>query len=388
MNLNTDSVLAVAGITVTICAVVFILNVVLVRNDRLGRLWMLAFLTLILLIATMVASRLNPELWWAYGVSNGVFVLALALLWSGLRLANGRPSWYLLPVALGTVVAFAALVRGPDGGEWAGTPAHFLGTSLVTAIGGLECFRGRVGRSVNARIVGSVLLVASLYYLARLAAFVWLGVEHPWFEPLFGAIPDAILLSSLLVAGTLGLSALHAELRLPGVDVGDARRPSGIPGVLAAGEFQDQVEHWLERSVRDRSTLVFAVVRIRDLDDIAIAFGRGSAEHAVREVGRLLATRLPAASLLGRVSGSVYAAILPLPTDADVADVFARLETELARSTVDDADRFRASIALSWTTTRAGGARWVDLLAAVGGEQSNGAPSDQPAVSEPSAVSR
>lgn len=364
MNLDTESVFAVAGITVTVCAVIFILNVVLVRNDRLGRLWMLAFLTLILLMGTMVASILNPELWWAYGVSNGIFVFALGVLWSGLRLANGRTTRLYVPIVLGGVVALAALVRGPSGGEWAGSPAHFIGTALITALGALECFRGRVGAGVNGRIVGFALATTSAYYLARLIGFVALGVDHPWFPPLFGPMPDAILLSCLLVAGTIGLSAVHAEVRQPADGFGRSRA-SGIPGVLASAEFQEHVERWLDRSVRDRSTLVFAVFRIRDLDDIAVAFGRPSSEQTALEVGRALVARLPAASLLGRVSTSVYAAVMPLPIDSDVEDVLARIEAELARTAVDDADRFRASVAVSWTTTRAGGASWEDLLAAV-----------------------
>src|SRR5690606_17377386 len=182
-----------------------------------------------------------------------------------------------IPVGLAAVVALAALVRGPAGGEWAGTPAHFLGTALVTTLGAVECFRGRAGRSVNARIVGVALFSTGGFYLARFIGYLALGVEHPSFEPFFGAIPDAILLSSLLVAGTLGLSAFHGEVRDLAHEPEPRPRGSGIPGVLAAQEFEEHVERWLERSVRDRSTVVLAVFRIRDLDDIAVAFGRGSA---------------------------------------------------------------------------------------------------------------
>jgi GGDEF domain-containing protein len=361
MILHYPTLVAAGGIIVTVSAVTFILNVVLRRNDAVGRLWLVAFVAVMLMNASVLAFEVNPYLWWALGVSNGMFAVTLGFIWAGLRAANGRRPYSAVPFLLGIVVTTAALVEGPRGGQWAGAAVLFVVVAAQGALIAIESHRGVLATLINARILAIAGSAASLYYLARAVVFLSQGPEAPTFGTLFAPSVVSILLTSLLVIGTVTLSNLHVELRRRehGEHRADVEPGSGVVGSV---EFEHLSETWLARAERDRSTLVFATFRMPDLDELATAFGRDARTTALQHVGRVVSDRLPAASLLGRLSPSVLGALFLLPVDRDVADLLAGIEADVVRAVVDEDDRFRVSVVTAYSVTRAGGATYEDLL--------------------------
>lgn len=361
MILHYPTLVAAGGIIVTVCAVTFILNVVLRRNDAVGRLWVVAFVAVMLMNASVLAYEVNPYLWWSLGVSNGMFAVTLGFIWAGLRVANGRRALSAVPFAAGVVVATAAIVEGPRGGLWAGAAVLFAVVAVQGALIAVECHRAALVSKINARILGIAAATAALYYAARLVVFLLEGPNTPTFLVLFAPSVVSILLTSLLVIGTLTLSSLHGELRGRdrGSDGVDVEPESGVVGPEA---FERLSATWLARAERDRSTLVFATFRMPDLDELTTAFGRDARNAALLRVGRVVSDRLPAASLVGRLSPSVLGALFLLPMERDVADLLAGIEAEVVRTVVDGDDRFRVSVVTAFSVTRAGGATYDDLL--------------------------
>ncbi|MFW8745019.1 hypothetical protein, partial [Mesorhizobium japonicum] len=76
MNLDITTVAAVSGLIVILCGVTFILNTTLRRNDRVGRIWSVAFVAAILETLAYTIEGLQPAAWWAVAVGNGSFVVA------------------------------------------------------------------------------------------------------------------------------------------------------------------------------------------------------------------------------------------------------------------------------------------------------------------------
>lgn len=360
MNLDITTVAAVSGFIVIICGVTFILNTTLRRNDRVGRIWSVAFVAAILETLAYTIEGLQPAAWWAIAVGNGSFVLAIGMLWSGYRAANERRSLYGVPLAVGTAVSAAVLVRGAEGGIWAGAVEMFVATAAFAGLGFVETLRGWLGRSLNARILGISSLVMAVYYTVRTALFVTVGVHDRVFEVGFSPTTATLVDLGLVVVGTFTLSILQRErFRRPGLN---APSDSEADGLLAPDQFRVLAEGWLRRAVRDRATLALVLVELANIDEINLAFGRIVGDNAIRLMGRLTLDGAPAAALVGRLSRRRFAILLQMEGEEDARLVADRINSDALNSPLDDADRFRPATYIGITSTRAAGSRYEDLL--------------------------
>lgn len=360
MNLDITTVAAMSGLVVILCGITFVLNTTLRRNDAVGRIWSVAFVAAILETVAYTVEGLQPAAWWAIAVGNGAFVLALGMLWSGYRAANGRRPLYTVALVVGALVAVAVLTRGPSGGVWAGAVELFVGAAAFAGLGFAETLRGWMVRSVNARIVGIASLTLALYYAARAALLPILGPGDPVFTVAFGSVSATMVSLGLFVIGTVTLSMVQMErFRRPGLDTPS---DSEAEGLLGPDRFRTLAEVWLRRAVRDQTTFALLLVELANIDEINLAFGRGLGDNAIRLMGRLAVGDAPAASLVGRLSRQRFAVLFAMEDDDDARVVAERINGDALTSPIDDADRFRAAAYIGITSTRAAGSRYEDLL--------------------------
>jgi diguanylate cyclase (GGDEF)-like protein len=360
MKLDITTVAAVSGIIVIICGMTFILNTTLRRNDRVGRIWSVGFVAGILETLAYTIEGMEPSAWWAIAVGNSAFVVAIGLIWSGNRAANGRGSLYAIPLVVAAGVALAVLLRGPGAGLWAGSFEMFVATTIFAALGFVETLRGWLGRSLNARILGMALLILTLYYAARSVLLLTLGYENAAFQAGFGSAAATIINLGLVVIGTVTISILQNErFKRPGlVEPSDSEQE----GLLGPEQFRMLAETWLRRAVRDRATIALVLVELANIDEINLAFGRTMGDNAIRLMGRLAVGDAPAASIVGRLNRQRFAVLFEMDDEDDARVVADRINSDALTSPIDDADRFRAATYIGITSTRAAGSRYEDLI--------------------------
>jgi diguanylate cyclase (GGDEF)-like protein len=360
MTFDLATVAAVSGLIVVLCGVSFILNTILRRNDQVGRLWSVAFVSGILQTLAYTIESLRPAAWWADAVGNGAFVLIFGMLWAGYRAANARRSLYPVPIVVACLVALVVLVQGPAGGPWAGASETFAAAAVFAALGFSETLRGWLARSLNARIVGIASLVVAVYYAARSVLVLLLGPGDPVFDAGFGSVTATLLNLCLVVIGTLALSTIQSErFRRPGLDTPSESEADGLVG---AAQFRSLAEVWLRRAVREQQTLALVLVELANIDEINLAFGRGPGDNAIRLMGRLAIDEAPTAALVGRLNRQRFALLFPMADEEDARAVADRINRGALNSSIDDADRFRAATYIGITSTRAAGGRYEDLL--------------------------
>jgi diguanylate cyclase len=360
MKLDVTTVAAVSGLIIILAGSTFILNTTLRRNDHVGRLWSVAFVGGMLETLAYTIEGLEPGAWWAIAVGNGAFVLAVGMLWSGYRAANNRRALYAVPLAAGLVVALAVILRGPDGGWWAGSLEMFIGTAVFAALGFIETLRGWLSRSINARIVGIGGLVVSAYFVMRAIVFIVAGPQSEIFQLGFGSVVASLLCLGIIVVGSITLSLLQAErFRRPGLD---APNDTEAGSLLGETQFRAIAEAWLQRAVRDQSTLALVLVELANIDEINLAFGRTMGDNAIRVMGRITVGDAPAAAIVGRLGRPRFALLFPMEDEDDARAVADRINSDALISPIDDADRFRVSAYIGITSTRAAGARYEDLI--------------------------
>ncbi len=364
-GLDTTTLFAVSGLLTIVCGVYFLLETLLRRNDLAGRLWSVFFISAMFVVFSYIVAALDPVMWWAMAAANGGYVVAIGMLWSGARAANGRRPIVLAPLLAGTVVAIATFIPGIEGGYWAGSIEMFIGVSSFAGLAAWETSRRELGEMLSARVLLIMLTAFAVFYLARAAGLVFLGPENPTFELYLGTATSTVFELCLAVIGTISLSSVQADrfARSTGGPL-DTRDGARLDGVLGARAFREFAESWLLRSVRERATLVFVVLEIADLEEINIAFGRAAGDGAIRVTARVMATNAPTASLIGRLSPRRFALLMNFPTTDSIEGVTHRIGDAVLNASVDDRDRFRVTTFHGIATTRTFGSRYDDLLEA------------------------
>jgi diguanylate cyclase len=363
--LDATTLFVVGGLVILVCGISFLLETLLRRNDAVGRLWSVFYLSAIFSVFAYLVVSFDAANWWAVSAGNGAYVAAIGLIWSGARRANGRSSLLAVPVALGAVVTVASLIPGASGGFWAGSFEMFLGIAIVGGLGAFEFSRGELSRMLASRVLAVLLGGMGAYYAARAIAFVALGPESAIFTDYFGTAVSTLVEICFAAIGTIMLSSVQGDrfskLGQDDVEVGGRLR---LDGILSPSAFRELAETWLLRSIRERTTLVLLLIEVADLEAINTAFGRAAGDAAIRTTGRIALTHASTASLVGHLSPRRFALLLELPTNDSVEAIAGRIGESVLGAMVEDADRFRASTFCGIATTRTSGARYADLLAA------------------------
>jgi GGDEF domain-containing protein len=302
MTLDSFTLTVVTALVIIVSSVVYVVGILLRRDEGAGRVWGLAFLGALVTVVCYLAWTVYPEAWWAVAVGNGTFVAGTGCLWLGSRRFNEHPmqaaSVAVAVVSLGTTLA--ALVPGPSGGAWAGAEVMFPAIFGLAVLGTVETLRGEMAADRNTRALAFVLGVEALYYAARTVAFFVVGPEDEFFLVWLGTDMTGLLAATLSIVAVVVTSvALVGRGRLDVVR-GARRLSLSDDDVLPEVSFAHVLLDMCARA-RRRSELVGVVsLRIDDLPAIATAFGREAASGVATGFRGVVRAFAPTSAFVGQ----------------------------------------------------------------------------------------
>ncbi|MCH1883126.1 hypothetical protein [Agrococcus sp. ARC_14] len=333
MILDPDTVKLITALVVHVAGGVFVLETMLRKDDRAGRVWALGFISGMIATEAYLLDAVTDAGWWPIAVGNAAWVATLGLLWIGCRVFNGRQArGSAVLVAAAAVLACAAvLLEGPEVGRWSGAWVMFAANAAFAGLGTIESLRGTMSRTRTALGLGGVLALACVFQLIRLVSALTLGTDHELFREWVSSGVAGVATICLVIIAVVTASVLRAEqVRLRGTE--DSSLMAIAPdGVLLVPSFVRVLGGRLMRANRRAELFAVLVISIGSLTRIATAFGADEAEH-VRQAARAAARRLsPTTAALGTDDhGTLMLAFQPTsPADAR------QLATRMHRAMLD-----------------------------------------------------
>jgi diguanylate cyclase (GGDEF)-like protein len=342
--LDLQTLLIASGMVVAICGVSFVINTVFGRNDAPGRLWSAAFIAGILTTIAYAIWGAEPSAWWAIVVGNASLPLAMGCVWAGARLFNGRRSRISLVVAGTALVALAAIVESPQGGDWAGGFAFLLGVSLYASLAGVEALRGRMRRNLNARVLAALMLIVGAYYGVRSVVFLVASPDSAVFREMFGTEVTTFITILFVIVASTSMSILRAER-----SGNRATRPLELAnwnGILPDALFSAPAADRIRRASRQGERVAFLGAEIDNMADINIAFGRSFGDDAIEAFSRILQDHLPTTAIIGRRLGAQFACLVMAEDLQQAYDIVERVRIALIDEPVETSTGIRLSV--SW----------------------------------------
>jgi len=353
MPLDPLTLLAVSGVIAVLCGMSFVLNTAFGRNDATGRMWSLGFISGILGAISLTIYAMSPTTWLALIIGNAALPVALGAMWSGARLFNGKTSRFAVVGVVGTLVALAVIVRGPDAGGWAGSVEFNLGVAVLALCAAVEMYSRRLKRNVNGRIGSVVFWLVGGFYAARSVTLVFDGHDGTVFTTGFGTSTVTFINTLLMVSLSIALSTLRAE-RVGGA-VGDFT--TGIhsaAGVLSAAAFAQAAADHLDRAEHAPGGPVPLALIGADIDNLPefnIAFGRAAGDQAIARFAATLRRTAPSMSVIGHPAAGRFVVLAEAANAADARAITTRLQNSLVDSPLEEEGqiRFTASFSVAHT---------------------------------------
>ncbi|GAA2992782.1 hypothetical protein JOD63_001507 [Microbacterium terrae] len=287
MSLDVMSVMVMTALVVNISGILFISETLLRRDEGAGRVWAIGYLLAMLTTLAYVIWSQDAAARWPIAVGNAAFVAGTGAMWLGCRRFNERPMlWSSLLVAGAAIgAAVAVVLAGPDGGDWAGAVWMFVSLLLFSAFGAVECLRGDLRESRSALVLGIVLIIEAVFFVARTTVFLASGPESALFQAAFGTVPMSFLTVTLTIVAVVVTSVLRATRAPMRGQVRRAGLGTARDGILSADVFGGAIGELCHRAALRGETVAVTAVRIDDLDQISTAFGSEVA-HATEDAFR------------------------------------------------------------------------------------------------------
>lgn len=360
MNLDTLTLLYASGVVVAAAGASFVISSIFRRDDEVARLWGLGFISGMLATIAYAVWGYSPELWWATGVGNAALTFAIGAMWSGCRAFNGFRPWLWIDGIVALVVLLAVVVHGPDGGEWAGAPAMYLGIAGFSTATVISTLRGNLRPRVYARILTVIFVAVAAYYFARTVVYFAYGETSDAFLISFGTVNTTLLNIGFLTIAAISFSVLQGE-RSPDQRREKASDRSSIAGVSSARLFEQQAEDWLRRAHRNDDSLTLAIIEVQNLDEMNIALGSEYGDRAIQTVGWFTRDNVPTTSIVGRLSTRRFAVMTQSPAVGESRSVAERVMTAIAENPIDEIEGVRATATFGVTSTSDTGYDYAQL---------------------------
>ncbi|ROR67028.1 diguanylate cyclase domain-containing protein [Agrococcus jenensis] len=300
MTLDVPTIQFLTAVVMHVAGGVFVLETMLRKDDRAGRVWALGFIGGMIATEAYIVRAVSTDAWWLVAIGNAAWVAALGLLWLGCRVFNGhrlrRSAVAVIAASVATVVM--VLLETPTEG-WSASPLVFGANALFSALTASEATRGAMRRTRTALGLSVTLGLAAAFQLTRSLTALALGTEHPVFQTWLSNSLVGIVTMSLIVIVVVLTSVLRAEqVRLRGTE--DSTLMAIAPdGVLLEPSFVRVLGGRLMRANRRAELFAVLVVKIDALSRISTAFGADEAEH-VRQAARAAVRRLsPTTAAMG-----------------------------------------------------------------------------------------
>lgn len=327
MNLDPDTVKLLTALVVHVGGGLFVLETMLRKDDRAGRVWALGFIAGMIATEAFLLEAITSAGWWPIAIGNASWVATLGLLWIGCRVFNGRQARRAAVIvgAAAALAFLAVLVESPGDGGWSGAWVMFGANAIFAALGAAETLRGAMRRTRTALGLGAVLALASIFQLLRLISAVTLGTDDELFQAWVSSGVAGVATICLVIVAVITASVLRAEqVRLRGTE--DSSLMAIAPdGVLLAPSFVRVLGGRLMRANRRAELFAVLVIRIDSLTRIATAFGADEAEH-VRQAVRAATRRLsPTTAALGTDDHGMLMLAFQPTSPADARQLAARM---------------------------------------------------------------
>ncbi|WP_439593138.1 hypothetical protein [Microbacterium sp.] len=301
MNLDLYTVSLLTSLVVVVSSVVFLVGMLLRKDEDAGRLWGLAFLMGLLTVVSYLVWAAAPESWWAVAVGNAAFVANIGSMWLGARRFNNRPMAIAYGVVgAGAVAAGAAVaVEGSGGGDWAGAPFFLIGITVFAALGSYESLRGEIGQNRLAWALSVVLGLVAVFFAIRVVAYFSLGTESDFFLTWLDTVPASFLTITLsIVAVVVTTVLLSGRARLT-ASVDPERLTLSDDDVLPEVSFAHVLLDMTARARRREDLVGVVSLRIDDLPAIATAFGSEAAAGVGNAFRAIVRRYAPTSAFVG-----------------------------------------------------------------------------------------
>jgi GGDEF domain-containing protein len=328
MNLDLMTVSVMTSFVVVVAGVMFMLETLLREDDSVSKIWSLGFLSGILSSVAYMVWALDPAIWWSVAIGNATLVSCGGFMWLGCRRFNERSmrGAVSIVVVFSVVAAAAALIEREANGGWAGATMMFAGIVVLAGAAAGESLRGALGRLRITVVLAVVFGLESAYYLSRIVVFMTAGPENELFVTWWGTIPTSFVTIVLTIVAVVLASVLRAErVALRGRD--ELRRYGMVDGVLDAESFGELLTDGLRRVSVDSMLFSLISVRIRDLKEIASAFGPNEARRIRNAARRAIRAGTPVQAWIGvdGDDGFIVAVVVGEKADArSTADALCR----------------------------------------------------------------
>jgi len=351
MDLDSATLFTASSIVVALCGVAFIANAAFTRNDASGRIWSLGFIAAIVTGLSYGLLMVAPDAWWGLVIGNVCLGVAIAAMWSGTRLFNGRDPGFLVVLPILLVVAVISLIDAPGGGEWAGVVPLWLAMATFGVLSALEAMRGRLARNLNGRVIAVMMWVFVTFTLMRTASFLVEGPTGPTFSVFFNSGMASLVHLCLIIVTSTAVSVLRAEM--VGVNaVGDFT--DGIlsaAGVTAASAFHQAAVDHVDRARQSRAGLVLIGADIDSLPEINTAFGRAVGDEAIHRFAQTLRRHAPVMALIGHESAGRFLVLCAVSGASEAVTLTERLQSALVDDPPTEVGQVRLAASFSVAST-------------------------------------
>ncbi|GGH48653.1 hypothetical protein GCM10010921_26280 [Microbacterium album] len=316
MHLDLHSTSLVAALVVFAAGSTFLLETVTRRDSGAGRYWAASFLTGILTVFCYLVWAFERSLWGAVAVGNGAFAAQMGLMWLGCRVFNGRLGGLprMLTAAASLIVFAAALLDGPEGGDWAGAPALFAAIVVLASLGAVESRRGALRRAFSAIGLTLVLSVAAAFYAGRAVVFLIVGPESALFREWFDTNATSLLTAALTVVAVVSTSVLRLQSLGAPPPTLELRPADASPRDPLPRHVFDVVLRDLVSRARDVEADVAVIAfRIEDLRALSAAFGPAVTEPIESGWRSSVRRHAPLDAAVGHLDAHTIAVSLVLP---------------------------------------------------------------------------
>lgn len=359
-----------SALVVVVTAALFIGSTISHKDSEAGRIWAAGYLCGMLTTTSFLVWLLAPEMWWASSVGNAAFVAGTGFFWIGCRRHNGRPTRYLLLAAVCAAVLVAGLLPGPDGDEWAGAHAYFLGIVLFAVLAAVESARGELRRALGSRPMVVVFTVEAAFFAGRLIFFTLEGPDSPTFSLFFGASATAFITMIMVIVLSSSMSVIrsahgaHAEVAtVHGRGVATAIGYNS-DDVLTEPAFERVLADWLERAEFHDEQLALLHFDLDDLSEFNTAFGRARANAMLARYTAVVRRFGPPNSDIGVAGPGRLVLATPLASPDDALAVAAAVQEGLLEEKLNAFDGLRPTMSVGIALTDFTGFDYEKLSAA------------------------
>lgn len=324
MSVDLATMLVVSVVVCAACGIFYALDSARTLTGRHMAAWLSGFASTLLSSVSYLAASYTDNAPWIVAVANASMVAAVAAVWVGCRLFNGRPGLVVVGTFLVGVTFIATLLDPTDDAEWAGSVVKFVVLILFSVCIVREARRGRLRTAPPARVLVVVLAIHTVFTTVRLGIFVTLGPQAVIFAQGFSSAIVTNMNLVFVIAVAVGLILLRSWERKQRLSPDRVEIRS--VGRRAFAAVADEARRELPVGRR----LAVIEIGIDGFADLRRAYGMASAGELEALLTEIVYDTLPPASVCTRVRNGVVLVASSTPAGSDTVAELTALAAPIA----------------------------------------------------------